>query len=120
MNRRFYKALLRRRNSNQTLIFWQESKQMEFKPTSDLVFIRKLKEDISSTVYTGLQENHNIGIVEAVGPGLTDKKGIKQPMDVEVGDKVIFDKYKQVEVSLGDEDLICQHNSDIIAILEWE
>ena len=55
--------------------------------------------------------------VVAVGPGII-VDGQKVPMEVKVGDKVIYSKYAGMEVKLEDEEFIVVKQSDILAIVE--
>ena len=56
--------------------------------------------------------------VIAVGPGIKDKEGNLQPMPVQVGDKILMDKYSGQEVSLNDEEFVIVKSDDIIAIIQ--
>lgn len=56
--------------------------------------------------------------VLAVGPGALLDSGKKSPMDVKVGDKVIYGKYSGTEVKIGAEEFIILRQDDILAILE--
>ena len=55
--------------------------------------------------------------VVEVGPGAV-VEGVKVPMEVKVGDKVIYSKYAGMEVKLGDDEYIIVKQSDILAIVE--
>ncbi len=55
--------------------------------------------------------------VVEVGPGAV-VDGVKVPMEVKVGDKVIYSKYAGMEVKLGDDEYIIVKQSDILAIVE--
>lgn len=58
------------------------------------------------------------GEVIAVGPGTRDESGKKIPMDVKVGDIVLFGKWAGTEVKLDGEDFLVLKESDIIGVVE--
>lgn len=63
------------------------------------------------------KEKPQQGEVLAVGPGRRDDKGERIPMDVEVGDKVLYSKYGGTEVHYEGEDYLIVGARDILAIL---
>ena len=62
-------------------------------------------------------ERPNEGTVLAVGRGGRDKKGRLRPLDVRVGDKVMFTKWAGSECSIGEKELVILHESDIYGIV---
>lgn len=58
------------------------------------------------------------GEVVAVGPGAMLDSGKKAPMDVKVGDKVIYGKYAGSEVKIGAEEYMILRQEDVLAIVE--
>lgn len=58
------------------------------------------------------------GEVLAVGPGARDDSGRTMPMDVKVGDIVLFGKWAGTEVKLDGEEVLVLKESDIIGIVE--
>lgn len=56
--------------------------------------------------------------VIAVGPGTQLESGKIAPMDVKVGDKVIYGKYSGTEVKVGSEEYVILRQEDILAIME--
>lgn len=58
------------------------------------------------------------GTVLAVGPGRVLDDGRKEPMEVKVGDKVLYAKYAGTEVKLDGEDHLILRESDVLAIVE--
>ncbi len=62
------------------------------------------------------QKKPQEGTVLAVGPGKLTDKGERQPVDVKVGDKVIFAKYGGTEVKLGDDEVLILRADDILAV----
>jgi chaperonin GroES len=63
------------------------------------------------------KEKPQQGEVLAVGPGRRDDKGERIPMDVKVGDKVLYSKYGGTEVHYEGEDYLIVSARDILAIL---
>ncbi len=64
------------------------------------------------------QEKPMEGTVLAIGPGARDEQGKLVPMDVEVGDRVLFGKWSGNEVTIDGEDLAIMKESDIMGVLE--
>ena len=63
------------------------------------------------------KEKPQEGNVLAVGPGDRDDKGVRVPMDVKVGDKVLFAKYSGTEVKLDGKKLLIMRESDLLAVV---
>jgi len=64
------------------------------------------------------KEKPQEGEVLAVGPGARDEKGERIPMDVKVGDRVIFSKYSGTEVKVDGEEYLILSENNILAILK--
>ena len=62
------------------------------------------------------KEKPQEGLILAVGPGRFDE-GTRVPMDVKVGDKVLFGKYSGTEVVIDGEQLLILRESDVLAVL---
>jgi chaperonin GroES len=91
-------------------------------PLADRVVVRALEE--SETMRGGLyipdtaKEKPQQGEVIAAGPGKFDEKGGQRiPMDVKVGDKVLYGKYSGTEVTIDGEQLLILRESDVLAIV---
>lgn len=63
------------------------------------------------------KEKPQQGLVQAVGPGDRDEDGERIPMDVKVGDKVLFAKYSGTEMKLDGKKLLVLRESDLLAIV---
>ncbi|HCM96253.1 MAG: co-chaperone GroES [Chloroflexi bacterium GWB2_49_20] len=63
------------------------------------------------------KEKPQQGMVLAVGPGERDEDGDRIPMDVKVGDKVLFAKYSGTEMKLDGKKLLVLRESDLLAIV---
>lgn len=64
------------------------------------------------------KERPQEGSILAVGPGRTLDDGSREQMDVEVGQKVLFQKYAGTEFKLDDEELLILSQKDILAVIE--
>ena len=91
------------------------------KPLADRVVIKALEE--TETMRGGLyipdtaKEKPQQGEVVAAGPGKFDEKGgTRIPMDVKVGDKVLYGKYSGTEVTLDNEQYLILREADVLAI----
>ena len=64
------------------------------------------------------KEKPQEGKILAAGPGDRDEDGERIPMDVQVGDKVLYAKYSGTEVKMDGKKLLILRESDILAVLE--
>ncbi|MGZ8375956.1 MAG: co-chaperone GroES [Gemmatirosa sp.] len=91
------------------------------KPLADRVVVRALEE--TEQMRGGLyipdtaKEKPQQGEIIAVGPGKFDDKGNRVPMDVKVGDKVLYGKYSGTEVTLENEQFLILREADVLAIV---
>lgn len=94
---------------------------VSIKPLEDRVVVRTLEAE--QTTASGLvipdtaKEKPQEGEVLAVGPGRFDDKGQRVPLDVAVGDKVIYSKYGGTEVKYAGEEYLILSARDILAIV---
>ena len=92
------------------------------KPLEDRVVVKPL--DAEQTTASGLvipdtaKEKPQEGEVKAIGPGRIDDNGNRVPLDVSVGDKVIYSKYGGTEVKYGGEEYLILSARDVLAIVE--
>lgn len=63
------------------------------------------------------QEKPRQGKVLAAGPGKTDEKGRVQPMDVKVGDQILFSSYAGAEYKADEVEYLVMSEEDVLAIL---
>lgn len=63
------------------------------------------------------KEKPKQGKVLAVGPGKTDEKGRHHPVDVKVGDQVLFSSYGGTEYKANDEEFLILSEEDVLAVL---
>jgi len=97
---------------------------MAFRPLGDRVLVRRVEEEEKTRggiiIPDTAKEKPQEGEVIAVGPGARDETGKVQPLDVKVGDRILFGKWSGTEVKLGGEDLLIMKESDILGVLEGE
>ena len=90
------------------------------KPLEDRVVVKANTEEERSkggiVLPDTAKERPQEGEVKAVGPGKLLENGQRAPMDVKVGDRVIFAKYGGTEVKIDGEEYIILRQSDILAI----
>ncbi len=95
---------------------------MNFRPLHDRVLVRRIEaEDKTSggiIIPDTAKEKPIEGEVLAVGPGAKNDKGEVAPMDVKVGDRVLFGKWSGNEVTIEGEELVIMKESDIMGIIE--
>jgi chaperonin GroES len=94
---------------------------VSIKPLEDRIVIKSLEAE--QTTASGLvipdtaKEKPQEGEVLAVGPGRIDDKGNRVPLDVQVGDRVIYSKYGGTEIKHGGEEYLILSARDILAIV---
>ncbi len=95
---------------------------MKFRPLHDRVLVRRVDEDEKTSggiiIPDTAQEKPMEGTVLAIGPGARDEQGKLVPMDVEVGDTVLFGKWSGNEVTIDGEELSIMKESDIMGVIE--
>ena len=96
--------------------------EIKMKPLGDRVIVEPLEQEEKTASGIILpetaKEKPQQGTVLAVGPGRRDDAGKRVPMDVKVGDKVLFQKYGGTEVKLEDKKVLILRETDIMAIVE--
>ncbi len=95
---------------------------MKIRPLHDRVVIRRMAEETTTAsgivIPDSATEKPSEGEVIAVGNGKVNDSGNVTPLDVKVGDKVLFGKYAGQEVKVGGEEVIIMTESDIMGVLE--
>jgi chaperonin GroES len=95
---------------------------MHFKPLQDRVLIRRLDQEDKTKggiiIPDTAQEKPMEGEVIAAGPGSRGEDGVLHPLDVKVGDRVLFGKWAGTEVKIDGDDLIIMKESDILGVIE--
>jgi chaperonin GroES len=97
---------------------------MAFRPLGDRVLVRRVKEEEKTKggiiIPDTAKEKPQEGEIVAVGPGARDEQGKIQPLDVKVGDRILFGKWSGTEVSISGEDLLIMKESDVLGVLEGQ
>ena len=94
---------------------------MDLKPLGDRVIVEVLDEE--EVTYSGIvlpdtaKEKPQEGKVLAVGPGRIDDNGNRIPLDVQVGDVVIYSKYGGTEVKYEGEEYLILSARDVLAVV---
>ena len=100
--------------------------ELKIKPLADRVVVRPLTDEEAGNVSasgiiipdTAKKDKPEQGVVMAVGNGKWDEDGEKRiPLEVKVGDKVMYSKYGYDEVKLGDQEYYVVSESSILAVL---
>ena len=95
---------------------------MKFRPLHDRVVIKRIDAEATSKggiiIPDNAKEKPSQGEIMAVGPGGRDEAGKLIPIDIKVGDRVLFGKWSGTEVVLNGEDLLIMKESDIMGVLE--
>ncbi len=96
---------------------------MKIKPLSDHILIEPTPQEEKTKTgillpETAEKEKSEQGRVIAVGPGRRTSAGKIIPLEVKVGDKVLFAKYGPNEIKVGDKEYLIAKEEDILAILK--
>ena len=95
---------------------------MRFRPLHDRVVVRRIEAEERTKggiiIPDTAKEKPQEGEVIAVGPGARDENGQIQPLDVKVGDRILFGKWSGTEVRIDGEDLLIMKESDIMGVIE--
>lgn len=97
--------------------------ESKLRPLQDHIIVEALSE--TETHSSGLiipdtvsKEKPQKGKVLSVGPGKIDNDGKRMPMDVQVGDVVLFSKYGPTDVKLNGKEYLVLTQSDVLAVIE--
>ncbi len=96
--------------------------KVAIKPLEDRILVQA--NEAETTTASGLvipdptKETPQEGTVIAVGPGRFDEKGARVPIDVKVGDTVVYSKYGGTEIKYSGEEYLVLSARDVLAIVE--
>ena len=97
---------------------------MRFRPLGDRVVVRRVKEEQKTAggiiIPETAKEKPQQGEVIAVGPGGRDEAGKLIPIDLKVGDRVLFGKWSGTEVKIDGTEYLIMKESDIMGVLVEE
>jgi chaperonin GroES len=95
---------------------------MSFRPLHDRVLVRRLEGETKTAggiiIPDTAKEKPQEGEVVAVGPGARDEGGTLRPLDVKVGDRILFGKWSGTEVKIDGKDLLIMKESDILGVVD--
>ena len=95
---------------------------MKFRPLHDRVVVKRIDAEEKSAggiiIPDSAKEKPSQGEIVSVSPGGRDEAGKLVPLDVKVGERVLFGKWSGTEVKIDGQDLLIMKESDIMGILE--
>jgi len=95
---------------------------MKIRPLHDRVLVKRLEENTRTAggiiIPDTAKEKPSEGIIEAVGDGFRSEDGKIIPLNVKVGDKILFGKWSGTEVKLGGEERLIMKEADILGVVE--
>lgn len=95
---------------------------MKIRPLNDRVIVQRIAEEEVTKggiiIPDSAKEKPQEGKVIAVGTGKVLENGTKLPMDVKVGDKILFGKYAGTEIKIEGEELLMMREDDILGVIE--
>jgi chaperonin GroES len=96
---------------------------MKIRPLQDRVIVRRLEEAVEKTkggiiIPDTAKEKPQQGKVIAVGKGKVNDEGKLTPLDVKVGDKILFGKYSGSEIKIDGEEHLIMREEDILGVVE--
>lgn len=97
---------------------------MKVRPLHDKILVKRVEEldRTKGGIYIpdSAKEKPAEGEVIAVGSGRIDKQGKVRPLDVKVGDRILFQKYGGTEVKIGGDEYLIMDEDSVMAIIEKE
>ena len=95
---------------------------MKIRPLHDRVIVKRIEEERKSAggivIPDTAAEKPDQGEVLAVGPGKKNEDGKVSPVDLKVGDKVLFGKYSGTDIKLDDQEYTILREDEVLAIVE--
>ena len=95
---------------------------MKFRPLHDRVVVERIDAEAKSAggiiIPDTAKEKPSQGKIVGVGPGGRDESGKLIPIDLKVGDRVLFGKWSGTEVKIDGEDLLIMKESDVMGVIE--
>ena len=94
---------------------------MAFRPLGDRVLVKRVEEEEKTKggiiIPDTAKEKPQEGEVVAVGGGAIKDDGSVRPLDLKVGDRILFGKWSGTEVTLGGDELLIMKESDILGVM---
>jgi chaperonin GroES len=100
----------------------KEKDNMKLRPLQDRILVKRVEEETKTAgglyIPETAKEKPQRGEIIAVGNGKKTEDGKVLPLDVKVGDKVLFGKYAGTEIKVEGEELLMMREDDILAVVE--
>jgi len=95
---------------------------MQIRPLHDRLIVKRLEEERKTAsgivIPDTAAEKPDQGEVLAVGKGKVNEEGKVRPLDVKVGDKILFGKYSGQAVKVQGEELLVMREEDVMGVIE--
>jgi chaperonin GroES len=95
---------------------------MSLRPLQDRIIVKRVEEETKTAggifIPETAMEKPQRGEIVAVGNGKKTPEGKVLPLDVKVGDKVLFGKYAGTEIKIDGKDLLMMREDDVLAVVE--
>jgi chaperonin GroES len=95
---------------------------MKIRPLHDRVIVKRLESETRTAggivIPDSAAEKPVQGKIVAVGKGKILEDGTVRPLDVKVGDKILFGKYSGTEVKVDGDELVVMREEDVMAVIE--
>jgi chaperonin GroES len=95
-----------------------------FRPLHDRILVKRIEAEEKTPggiiIPDTAKEKPIEGEVLAVGPGARDETGAVRPLDVQVGDRVLFGKWSGTEVLIDGEDRLIMKEADVFGVIEGD
>jgi chaperonin GroES len=96
--------------------------KLRFRPLHDRVVVKRVDAEEKTSggiiIPDTVKEKPSQGEVVAVGPGGRDEAGKLVPIDLKVGDRVLFGKWSGTEVKIDGDELLIMKESDIMGVIK--
>jgi chaperonin GroES len=100
----------------------RKGERMKFRPLHDRIIVKRLEEERKTAsgivIPDTAAEKPDQGEIVAVGKGKKDDQGKLIPIDVKVGDRVLFGKYSGQTVKVKGDELLVMREEDIMGVIE--
>jgi len=100
----------------------KESTNMKIRPLHDRIIVERLEEETKTAagiiIPDSAKEKPQQGNVIAVGKGKMTEDGKVLPLDVKVGDKVLFGKYSGTDIKIDGKEYLMMREDDVLGVVE--
>jgi len=100
----------------------KEKKQMNLRPLQDRILVKRIEEETKTAggifIPDTAKEKPQRGEIVAVGNGKKTEDGKVIPVDLKVGDKVLFGKYAGTDIKIEGQEFLIMREDDILGVIE--